>query len=381
MADSIDTRRRDETYAKLAALFQHLLGQSDEALRRDPSFAEGIASLSDEAQRRFEEARQDDPAPPDGGLADFLGFGADGAATLGDVEAPPLLPSIDEAVTSERLLGAAGLYYVMRMEIAGLFRAVTALQENFRSGDTRLTDGEGAYRFLKFDDQKTLRSSQRERREAYARVFGLGAPSNQSARRNAAFSGLYLNFIQQVSHFFRDTRISTLFQQGGALAGDRACGSIAMVRRAGLNLRGNLKQASYGHVKVLRIEVMQMLRQAHAILDADDVKRAYGAEDAWDALDQVHRRHQRSAGHFTGSVASQVRLAEAVREILIWLAQPYPQASNRATFETALLRIGDACDEVLTTKGASGRIASIGFNQKENVIPFRRVNEGYCDRR
>ncbi|MDJ0895989.1 MAG: hypothetical protein QNJ92_12680 [Alphaproteobacteria bacterium] len=365
MADDLSIKDTNETYAQLAALFEHLLNQNDEAIRRDPALAESLARLSNEAQRRFEDSQRSQPVPPDGGLSDLLGFSEEATDRLTDLSPPPLLPSIDEAVVSERLLGVADLYYVMKMEAAEVFRSVTALQQLFRRGQTRLSNGPGAYRLYKFDQQKILRSTQRERLEAYARVFGYGPRDTGFGKRNESFHGLFAHFITQVSRFFRDTRISALFQQGGSRAGERAFGSIAMVRRSGLNVRANLKQASYGHVNVLRIEAMQMLQQAFAIFDSDDVKTEYGAEDGWDALHQIARRHLKGAQNTTRNI----RLAETGREIIIWLAQPYLQATTRAAFETALLKIGDSCDEWLTTSASGGIIESSDNRiDSENVV-------------
>jgi hypothetical protein len=43
-------------------------------------------------------------------------------------------------------------------------------------------------------------------------------------------------------------------------------GSMAIARRAGLDLRNNLKFTSCGHLNVLRVEVMQLLDEAFRFL-------------------------------------------------------------------------------------------------------------------
>ena len=47
---------------------------------------------------------------------------------------------------------------------------------------------------------------------------------------------------------------------------DPSFGAVAIVRRAGLDLRNNLKWTSYGHLNVLRVEVMQLLDESFRIL-------------------------------------------------------------------------------------------------------------------
>jgi hypothetical protein len=355
---------------KLSKLFDILLTQYDEALRRDPEFAQTLSQLSNEYERRIDESLSRRAPPLDGGLASLVGLGDDAAEDLGHVPPPVLLPSIDESVASERLLAVADLYYVMEIERTGILRAVLALQDLFKRGQLRLSDGPGAYNLYKFDQQKTLRYSGRERFRAYARVFGFGR-GGPEAPRNTPFFSLFNGFVSSVATFFRDTRISSLFHEHRAPSPrELSFGSIATVRRSGLNLRENLKRASYGHVNVLRIEALQILRQAFAILEASDIKREYGAEDGWDALEQIMLRHLQE----DTAPAMRARLATSGRQILSWLAQPYILSANRTTFETALLKIGDSCEEWLTTF-ESLDIMRENDSESEpdsNIVRFRR---------
>ncbi|TVS00595.1 MAG: hypothetical protein EA406_00375, partial [Rhodospirillales bacterium] len=186
-----------------------------------------------------------------------------------------------------------------------------------------------------------------------------------------AFHGLFVHFITQVATFFRDTRISTLFmeRQQSSLK-EISFGSIATVRRAGLNLRSSLKQASYGQMNVLRIEGMQLLRQAYMILEAEDIRREFAAESGWDTLEQVARRH---LGGEALNAASRSRLAVTGRQVLIWLAQPHILVNGRTAFETALLKIAEACEEWLTTaQTLSQSQETVAPRSAENIVQFRR---------
>src|SRR5690242_7655324 len=58
---------------------------------------------------------------------------------------------------------------------------------------------------------------------------------------------------------------------------------MAIVRRAGLELRDNLKNSAYGYINVLRIETSQALAEAFKVMEAPDVRAQFGAENAWDA--------------------------------------------------------------------------------------------------
>ncbi len=147
--------------------------------------------------------------------------------------------------------------------------------------------------------------------------------------------------------FWRDKRISDVLRER---AYDPSFGSIAIVRRAGLDLRNNLKFMSYGHLNVLRVEVMQLLDEAFRILDAEDIKKQFGADTAWDVIENILVRY------FNERLVTSPRqgMAVAGREVLRWLAQPHVLESRRAQFETRLLSIAEYCEEWLTSAQSLG---------------------------
>ena len=125
------------------------------------------------------------------------------------------------------------------------------------------------------------------------------APVPTGSRANTDFHKLFSHFVHQVTLFWRDKRISDVIRER---AYDPSFGSIAIVRRAGLDLRNNLKWLSFGHLNVLRVEVMQLLEEAFKILDSDDVKRLFGADNAWDVVEEVLIRYlQRAPGDLAPS--------------------------------------------------------------------------------
>ena len=142
--------------------------------------------------------------------------------------------------------------------------------------------------------------------------------------------------------FWRDKRISDVIRER---AYDPSFGSIAIVRRAGLDLRNNLKFMSYGHLNVLRVEVMQLLDEAFRILDAEDIKKQFGADTAWDVIENILVRY------FNERLVTspRQRMAVAGREVLRWLAQPHVLQAQRAQFEALLLQIAEYAEEWLTS--------------------------------
>jgi hypothetical protein len=180
-------------------------------------------------------------------------------------------------------------------------------------------------------------------------VFGYTkATPPPGAKPNQEFHKLLVHFVTQVAQFFRDKRISEVIRPRVT---DPTFGSVAVVRRAGLDLRNNLKNASYGHVNVLRVEMLQLLDEAFRILGTEDIKKLFGADNAWDVIEAVLKRH---LGRPQINASQRNRMAIAGRDTLRWLAQAHILNSTRAEFEALLLQIADEVEEWLTSAEALG---------------------------
>jgi hypothetical protein len=301
------------------------------------------------------------PVPPDGGFAQLVGVGDESARNLGETRLPAGIVAYDETVISERVIAVGDLYYLYQHERLGLFRVMRKLQELFRAGTVRLSSGPGAFGLYRFDRRDVLRYTSRDRVMAYRRVLGYtNAPSPAGSQPNALFHRQFSHFVNQVGLFWRDKRISDVIRERAA---DPSFGSIAVVRRAGLDLRNNLKFASFGHLNVLRVELMQVLDEAFRILESDDVKRLFGADNAWDVIEEVLMRY------FNERLVTspRQRMAVAGREVLRWLAQPHVLQRSRPQFETTLREIAEYSEEWLTSAQALG---DTGRSAAQRVLPF-----------
>src|SRR6202007_1319607 len=182
-----------------------------------------------------------------------------------------------------------------------------------------------------FDRREVLRYTGRDRLGADRPGLGEGrgaGPTRSPA--NSDFHGLFGHFANQVALFWRDKRISDVMRDR---AYDPSFGSIAVVRRAGLDLRNNLKFTSYGHVNVRRVEVMQLLDEAYRILGSDDIKRIFGADTAWDVIEIILAQYYRERL----VTSPRQRMAITGRELFRWLAQPHVLQTQRTPFDTVLL--------------------------------------------
>jgi hypothetical protein len=300
----------------------------------------------------------------DGGMSSMIGLGDSVAVTLGDSPAPTSVPIYDNDINRERLRAVGDLYYIYQHERAGIFRGILKLQSLFRSGEVRLSGGPGAMQLYQYDRKRVLRYTAEERHSAYRKVFGYtSAPTPPGAEPNKAFHGMLSTFCEHVSKYFSDKRVSEVLRPDGTR---ETFGSMAIVRRAGLDLRHNLKQVSYGHVAILRSEVLILLREAFDILGAPDVRSLFGADSAWDVMEEVMHRYFAEV-----PVSSQrSRMASSGRSILNWLAEDYILTNARIDFEAYLEAIIDACDDWRTSAESIG-LSQDGRPASGNVIPLR----------
>jgi hypothetical protein len=352
-------------YDRIAALRETVVNRLSAQLIQNPQLADVVvkqiddllaAAVADDAKAKL---------PPDKGLAQLVGIGPDAAEKIGVTQLPQGVQVYDETVTSERLLAVGDLYYIYQHERIGVFRVVQKLQELFRGGAVRLSTGEGAYGLYQFDRREVLRYTRRDRQVAYRRVLGYGnAQVPPGSHPNTDFHGLFSHLINQVTLFWRDKRISDVMRER---AFDPSFGSIAIVRRAGLDLRNNLKFTSFGNLNVLRVEVMQLLDEAFRILNTDDVKRLFGADTAWDVVEDVLVRHFNERLQ----TSPRQRMGVTGREVLRWLAQPHILQTSRPQFEALLLEIAEDAEEWLTSAQALG-LAQRTPEGAGRVLPWDR---------
>jgi len=352
-------------YDRIAALRDTVTSRLASDLVSNPQLADALNKQIDDMLQSVVDNDVKAPPPPDKGLAELVGIGQQAAKDFGQTRIPPGVEAYDETIPSERIIAVGDVYYLYQHETIGVFRVVQKLQELFRAGTLRLSGGAGAFALYQFDRREVLRYTQRDRLAAYRRIFNYGGmPVPTGSRPNTDFHKLLSHFIHQVTLFWRDKRISDVVRER---AYDPSFGSIAIVRRAGLDLRNNLKWLSFGHLNVMRVEVMQLLEEAFKILNSDDVKRLFGADNAWDVVEEVLIRY------FNERLVTSPRQRMGVtgREILRWLAQDHILKTTRSEFETLLLEIAEYAEEWLTSAQAMGHA---GRPASARVLPWDQTS-------
>ena len=352
-------------YDRIATLRDTVTNRLASDLITNPRLADALTKQIDDLLQSVTDADAQAPPPPDKGLAELAGIGPQAAKDFGQTRIPPGVVAYDETIPSERIIAVGDVYYLYQHETIGVFRAVQKLQELFRAGTVRLSGGSGAFALYQFDRREVLRYTEHDRLAAYRRIFNYGGiPVPAGSRPNTDFHKLFAHFIHQVTLFWRDKRISDVVRER---AYDPSFGSIAIVRRAGLDLRNNLKWLSFGHLNVMRVEVMQLLEEAFRILDSADVKRLFGADNAWDVVEEVLIRY------FNERLVTSPRQRMGVtgREILRWLAQDHILKTTRSEFETLLNEIAEHAEEWLTSAQAMGHA---GRPASARVLPWEQTS-------
>lgn len=370
-----DARDYNNLFGQLAALRATLVDQNAADLVEQPYRAEALTRAIDEIMEQIIKQAAQEPQPADGGLSELVGIGPDAADDLDEVHLPYVINVYDESVPSERVLAVADLYYIYQHEKMGVFRTILKLQELFKAGTVRLSSGDGAYKLYQYDRRQSLRYMERDRMQTYRRVFGYTriTPPN-GAKPNTDFHRYMMRFTDGVAQYFRDRLITEVIQRN---ISSPVFGSVARVRRSGLDLRNNIKSMSYGNVNVLRIEVMQLLREAFEILGSPDIRKLFGADDAWEVIEEVQRRYMNRSHP---NLSQRSRMAIAGQNILRWLASTHILNAQRSEFEGLLYEIADDCEEWLTSAQfahASRANANNGARQRSAEIENELLYEPY----
>lgn len=351
---------------RIHALREQVADRLSGSLVSNPALAEEINGQIDDLVDAATRADDEAADPPDLGLASLVGIGPGAAQHFGETLTTNGVTPYDDNVNSERIVAVGDLYYLYQHEAIGVFKVVQKLKELFESGAVRLSSGPGAYRLYQFDRRDVLRYTRKDRWDAYRRVLGYGRGlGSAQSRPNTDFHMLFGHFVNQVTLFWRDKRISDVIRERAL---DPSFGSIAVVRRSGLDLRNNLKFTSFGHLNVMRIEVMQVLEECFRILGSEDVKDLFGADNAWDVVDEVLIRY------FDERLQSSPRQRMAVtgREVLRWLAGPHILETSRGEFETLLMDIAEPAEEWLTSAQAMSLARRTG---SDRVLPWEQLGQ------
>lgn len=267
-------------------------------------------------------------------LKDFHGDLA--GVNLNNVEAPETTFEVERHISPQNLISAANLYSCYQYDNLGIFEVVRSIFNDFFHGDLRITNEPGAISLYRYEKRKKDRFSKKKRIEIYKRVFNYGPGVLPKAiKPNKDFHKLLLNFVQSVTSFYRDQKISEVIRRDAATS-QNSFGSLETVKKAGIDLRNSVNHYSSGITPIFTMELASYLHECLDILRQPEIHQAYNVENEWQLIEKIGEKK------FNRNEQATIRgtLAQEGRRMLEWLAGDDVLLDDNVTFEITLSTVG-----------------------------------------
>ena len=208
---------------------------------------------------------------------------ADGAVPSAiSIDLPDLEAQADVEIVSDNLRAMQAIHFSAMLEEMKLFQVVDKLVELFQNGLLPFGRGRAGDLLYAYWKKGTNRLSEVERRNLYARGFGLPGGDASISNPNREYADLFLRFASAVSQYVRQFSVDDLLRSNVPFRVNEAA-----VSKAASDLAANLSVHGYGIAHFAATELQQQINESIAILGDPEVKNAYGARDMWQVVDQV----------------------------------------------------------------------------------------------
>jgi hypothetical protein len=303
---------------------------------------------------RLEELAAQAAAEGTGNLIDTIGLNPEGPKTFEDIPEVALKPDFDDSVVSSQVRAAADLYWIYQYERMRAFDVVDVLLRLFHNGQMRLQSGPGARSLYLLERHRPLRYSRDERMLAYRRTFNYGARQAPSgAVVNGNFHRQFVAFTASIAQYYRDLLIGQVIRGSNTLD-QRPFGSQATIQRVGADLRYQLDRATYGNTFALVKETKQYLASILAALEAPDILKAFDANNKWDVIETVARRHLNA----NPELSARSKMADTGQRLLTYVADSRFDVRDFKAFQNEISAFGAISEEWI----AAYRMTSDGRN-------------------
>jgi hypothetical protein len=225
------------------------------------------------------------------------------AATAADplrLDLPPLpAGSRDATITPAALRALAALYLQANLEDAGIVAVAELIGQS--RGHLRYLDAAAAQKLEPFTHPPSDAYPRPAREAIFARVFGLGGATAESAA-NHEFEPLLARLCAALQRCEEDTRL-----------GDVSAARMAALRYAASAVLFNLAPRQHGNTLLAGRTLDRQLRQAIAALSDRSVLGQFRAANLWQVIRAV-------AGDAAPDFGRLLRRGQAGMAILVWLA-------------------------------------------------------------
>lgn len=286
------------------------------------------------------------------------------AGTIGasDGRAPSsltiVIPDIENLVSTEiiknNLEATKGIYFFAMLDELKFVGVIEKLVELWQVGQLPIGKCTASDNLYKYWRQSATRMTEIERRNLYARTFGLPGGDASMGQPNREFNDLWLRFVSAVSQYARQFQVDQMFASRGVPVPINQ----EQLKKAAADLAGNLSLHGYGMAFNAAIELGSVLNEGLAILNDNDIKGAFGAKDPWQVIDQVATTE---LGGARNSVKYRT-MATSGAAVIAWLGTKADQLSRTGTKDIINLgrdgdpkdnELVDACDQWLAVTGTS----------------------------
>lgn len=206
-------------------------------------------------------------------------------------------------ILEDTLRAAQVIWFAAALEYAPLFAVVDRLVELFRAGTLPVRKGSASALLYEYWGERDERLSMAERSRLFARAFGIGGALASGVIPNRAFPELWLALMAAVHECSRLPQRASLIER-------------PEVRAPARELAANLARHGAGMARPAAA-LHEHIQQALALLADPDVRRGFGARDAWQLVDRIAAQHLGGARN----AARYRTLANAGSTVIGWLAR------------------------------------------------------------
>lgn len=317
---------------------------------------------------RFDEIVQGSQKDGPQGIAGMLGLSDGAPAGFGDLDAPKLEPDFDDAVVEPQLQAVAQLYFLYQYERMKVFDVADTLVRLFNEGRMRMQQGSGARGLYLIEKHRPLRYNRTQRMLAFRRAFNYG---NVAARPEmpvyTAFHRQLVAFVSSIAQYHRDFLIGEVIRKGSQLE-QRPFAPQATIQRIGADLRYDLDRYTYGNIVALTMETSQYLKDILTTLEAPDIRKAFDANNKWDVISEVSRRHLGGSAE----LSQRSKMASAGRKLLELVASNRFDSGDFVRFQAEIMPYGNVAEEWI----AAYRLTSDGRSYRGVTDTVQRVLGG-----
>ena len=218
-----------------------------------------------------------------------------------------LAPGTEGDIVAENIRAVQAIYFAHHLESMRAFEVVDRLVELYQQGQLPLGSGRVGSLLERYA-AAAGRLSARQRQRLYAGALGVAGEAADAVPADHEFHSLWLRLITAVALLDHRQDASSLLARANGVSAVAWRDARALATKASVH-----GAALVGSVKQLSV-IANLLR---AVLQAPEIRKAFGARDMWQVIEQVAAVYLGGAHN----VVRHRRLAQGGSALLEWVAE------------------------------------------------------------